>query len=906
MGIRELSEVFAQAGARFADLPEFLEEQAEWAQLTPPIEMFPNSRFGIGVLSYFMLADEITISTCRLGRDGRPGRLLLVSIAGPGNLFRVVDLGGGDVAGTSVRLHLRTDQEVISCAAVLREVLWAAEFGTRVQDATGTAYWEPGVLAANPAADPDDDESRSSRPAVVSCSDAPVWWTSTGGRILTDGIATDRRVAGAVIDLRGQFSPALSVNRRSIVGNRPASVEGLLEQALPELLRNPDGIVTWQWLCNLAQDVPRVADRIAQHAITAGSTWRIGDATYSASAIGCFAADSALLSVDEGRSGLSKVFSELPDLPEEIAAWRATALGCSIDCAGLPVIPALPSDLILLTYHLEEWLDPAAPAPLGHLIAAALKLRRPIQAVADRLAELGYRTPDVSTLPSELSLEDLVLVDRQLGAQIFYRSEPGRWLDEPPSWLNPRGSSRASNRDYLGQDKGNRDYLGQDERVPLCHVIGAAVALRRTATEVTERLVSLGYHVRDASRLPADLIAEDFYLVHDYPGGAAFWPEFERHAYLDPDKAVPLGHVLRAALQWGWGTSQVADRLRALGFGVPDVSGLPDDLTWDDVDLVDGVVDREPAWLGTEVPVPVRHVLREAARREVSVVAVSARLAELGFVVPDMSHVTSDSLPLDDVALLDEVYGGTGTGQEPPEPVFEGHVLRIAAMVGRDPELVRRRLSDLGCRVPRTIESANLGQDDAALVRDEHSLLGRLGREVWLDIDEPVSLDHVLHAAVRLGRRPPQIAARLRRLGYEVPPVPEGPADLSEADLRLSDDASGRGDGELDVPLTGLIRAAAERLRPASEVAERLALLGFTVPDTTSMPDALTRDDIVLTENQIGDQRWLDPAVPVTIAHVMLAAEEISRDAAYAASRLAELGYRKPRCLRHPPGATWH
>src|SRR6185369_5020086 len=50
MGVRELSEVFAQAGVRLGDLPEFIEEQAEWARLDPPVQLFPNSRFGIGVL----------------------------------------------------------------------------------------------------------------------------------------------------------------------------------------------------------------------------------------------------------------------------------------------------------------------------------------------------------------------------------------------------------------------------------------------------------------------------------------------------------------------------------------------------------------------------------------------------------------------------------------------------------------------------------------------------------------------------------------------------------------------------------------------------------------------------------------------------------------------------------------
>lgn len=38
MGVRELRDVFAQAGARFAELPEFLEEQAEWNSLTPPVD----------------------------------------------------------------------------------------------------------------------------------------------------------------------------------------------------------------------------------------------------------------------------------------------------------------------------------------------------------------------------------------------------------------------------------------------------------------------------------------------------------------------------------------------------------------------------------------------------------------------------------------------------------------------------------------------------------------------------------------------------------------------------------------------------------------------------------------------------------------------------------------------------
>jgi len=82
MGMLHLSQCFARAGRRFADLPEFIEEQAEWHKCEPQIRLYPNSQFGVGVLSYFMLADEIEVETCRLDRQGRPDRKLRVRIPG--------------------------------------------------------------------------------------------------------------------------------------------------------------------------------------------------------------------------------------------------------------------------------------------------------------------------------------------------------------------------------------------------------------------------------------------------------------------------------------------------------------------------------------------------------------------------------------------------------------------------------------------------------------------------------------------------------------------------------------------------------------------------------------------------------------------------------------------------------
>ena len=118
MGMTHLSKCFARAGSRFANLPEFIEEQAEWLKCDPPIQLFPNSQFGVGVLSYFMLADEIEVETCRLNREGLPGERLQVRIPGSSGLFRVQQLGAGSDAGTRVRLYLNKTHhkgQIISC-----------------------------------------------------------------------------------------------------------------------------------------------------------------------------------------------------------------------------------------------------------------------------------------------------------------------------------------------------------------------------------------------------------------------------------------------------------------------------------------------------------------------------------------------------------------------------------------------------------------------------------------------------------------------------------------------------------------------------------------------------------------------------------------------------------------------
>jgi TIR domain len=242
MGMRELTDVFAEAGTRSVDMPEVVEEMVVWEACDPPIRFYANGRFGIGVLSYFMLADEITVDTCRVGRDGRPGDRLHVTIAGPGNLFRVQNLGPGTAGGTTVRLHLarQSGGSVVSCVDILRRVLWVAEFATVAVDGGSVQHWLPGTLAdAAPVGDSNPMVGSIYRQTMqILETDFPLWWCNGQGAMLSDGLWAGKAVFGVVANLTGTLAPELSVDRNSIrkLRNEPA-VDALLIDAVPALLR---------------------------------------------------------------------------------------------------------------------------------------------------------------------------------------------------------------------------------------------------------------------------------------------------------------------------------------------------------------------------------------------------------------------------------------------------------------------------------------------------------------------------------------------------------------------------------------------------------------------------------------------------------------------------------------------
>lgn len=118
MDVDVLQHNFAKAGRRFIDAPEYLRERDAWQ--TRGIHLYPVSKFGIGVFSYYLIAREVEIETCRLSKNARGiEQRLFVHIPTSDSLFRV------STAGEPISYH---DSEMEELSAS-----WRQDAGTRVR-----------------------------------------------------------------------------------------------------------------------------------------------------------------------------------------------------------------------------------------------------------------------------------------------------------------------------------------------------------------------------------------------------------------------------------------------------------------------------------------------------------------------------------------------------------------------------------------------------------------------------------------------------------------------------------------------------------------------------------------------------------------------------------------------------
>ncbi|WP_043181803.1 hypothetical protein [Streptomyces sp. NRRL F-5123] len=786
MGEAELRGVFSNAGARFPEQADFRQEFAAWRE--HGIDFHPNSRFGIGVLSYFMLADEIRVTTCRMSRTGALGPLLEVSIFGPGHLFRITELAErGTEPGTSVRLYLRegefTQGSGWSCVAALGRVLGIAEFATTARDTAGAVRWEPGRLQRARAL----WERRSAaelvrgRGPVLDTGDvlaewtgAPegthVLWCRNGGALLVDGLAvapgihpsiltgTTERVRGVVVDLAGPYAPGrLSADRTEVLEDISAQVTTLLRSAAAALAAGelPDG--AFEWLCEVARYNPALADllttSLVQHRRTVdfrGWTFDLGAGGFLPSDVGLLRDVSGL----PGPEGPRTPYSSRQDpvhgpAPDAHFLWRmlahrpnpaltALAAYCP-ELADAPgVLPALPSDHQLLTGagrsgNQEIW-------RYGGWFGRATRK----DGVMARATQLGLVTGHRRLSPADLRRYAFA---RGVTAEAAAAELRVLGLDplHPAEWPAAGHGKWGSVLRLLYPDP-----TPEDGRMPLGFVAAASLHLHVPVREICEQLTAEGLTARPGG-LPDSPDRSLVVLLSRNLTGTPPW--------LDDTEPLAAGHLLAAAAKLGLPVAQVQAALTAVGLAPPPA--LPADAGPQDLALLRGKVPFGPP----AEPLPYGPVLRHAAEHGVPVPDVVARLEQFGYAVPLRQPRDPDLL---DRHLLDPSRAFDWDGTRAGETVPLHRMLTAAEKLHVEVREVAERLTSYGLVCAGTELPPGLDRRTAGALLDETEGVDR-SRTCPPGVGYLHRLTKLSHS---LGAPLPQIVAWLDVLGVEVPDLP--------------------------------------------------------------------------------------------------------------------------------------
>ncbi|WP_369167143.1 ATP-binding protein [Streptomyces sp. R28] len=810
MGEAELRGVFSHAGARFAEQLEFKLERARWEGLDPPVELYPNSRFGIGVLSYFMLAEEIRVTTCRMDADGVPGPVYEVSICGPGHLFRIVQTKArGREPGTRVRLYLRSDVEPESWSVidVLERVLAIAEFPTAARKGGLSSDWEPGLLKERERPDRADTGLHAYGEQLPWAEDprgAQVVWCQNGGALLVDGVvveptvrkgvfsATGLGLTGAVVNLRGPSAPdRLSVDRRHVLDDVTAAVRELLEEASGVLAEGAEGLPDFWWLNRVAQDSAALADVVDRALFSRGRELTFKGMEFGGPQTGYFPGDFTLVPREpreENTYGGGPWAHVDGDAPDHVYVWRllarrpARALRkLSEVCPEIddhrPVLRPTPSDQWLLLHDQQSADSPRwrrAPHALSDIAQSADTLQRSSRDVAAQLAALGFSDTD-----------------------------PRKW--SPGAQLTTANSHafRTQYGESLIREKplDSADLMQAVARTT-DSVAATAELLRDFGAEVPEQVVILCQ------------AAEKDELLWRKPGSPA-------RGCLDPDVVVPPGHIADASIRLGIPVAEVCRRLAAHGLR-SDPARLPDHPTPQTLSLLSRNVTGESPWLDRARTPPPGHVLHAASELELEPTEVLARLAALGFALPEPFPADAS---LDDLSALDdEVYGEFLV---PPGPLSYGSVFSGVQDLDDLRHKLRRLRAygfDIALEVPRRPTSL-----------DREILWEGSPFNWWfINTDDAVPFSQVILASRQLGDRPAAIAKRLHacNIATSHDSLPKG-LSFSEALRLIRADELSEGDVPEagNFPLQYLHKTALRKRTGIRHITSLLNQLGIPVPD---------------------------------------------------------------------------
>ena len=695
MGRRELAEAFAKAGQRFADLPEFIKEQAQWQRCDPPVEFWPNSQFGIGVFSYFMLSDELEIETCRFTRDGKPGDPLRVDVTGSGSLFRVRSAPGQrSESGTRIRLYLRPDLgKNVSCTETLRKILWIAEFPTEAHGTTERETWSPETLH-------EKTQGLKDGPNHVFYTGENVWlirpitdhflsdlaWggRESSGRLLSDGIWTDETLTGAVVNLTAEHAPTLSVDRTEVVDYDDSFAEKSITRNIGKLAEQPEWF-SMEWMWKFADAYPPAGEQLLNRLleIHSGTDITLSENqkyTLLPSRVGCFPPDYYLYAPILQKSPSTNIPERTSRFPDWLLALRAvkhdglTALrDLSLDALEFPVFEDIrlqPADVALLPSN-----DEVTEITAARILETAYRFdRTPAEILrrCQKLSPLGLSIPDVS--PEEVqNLEvtetDAFLLSEELDGESSFVDkitpshiiEAAYRLDHSPAEIlqrfqrfSPLGLSipevsspiEIEDLEITEEDSQILSSKGPFARTRIAdeitpsHLLRVSHRLDQSPAEVLRRcqkLTGVGLSVPDVSPdelEELEIIETDFQILSQKV-------PFFYHRYYFED--ITPAHIVKAALEGNRSPAEVLRRyqdLSSLGLTVPDVS--PDEVrnlnvTETDALLLSEDLDGEPSFVDEITPI---HIIEAAYRPDHSPPEILQRcqeLSQLGLTVPDVS-----------------------------------------------------------------------------------------------------------------------------------------------------------------------------------------------------------------------------------------------------------------------------
>ncbi|MDQ0936885.1 wHTH domain-containing protein [Streptomyces turgidiscabies] len=877
MGRSQLEQTFSRAGRRFSQTRAFRQEQARWLEADPALRLYPYSRFGIGVLSYFMIADEVTLVTREVDTKGRPAdQALVVNISSSSGMFRIRGYEGTDdpmaEGGTRVRLLLSEpegDDQLVSALEVLKHQVRLSEHTLVLrEEGNDPVVWPAGQLR-HPASKDDTD------PVPPLNTGGPTWWVTNKGMLLADGIVTSQERFGYVVNLTGPQAPQLSVNRNSLLSWDE-------DWAREEVRRASAGLPGWagldlDWLWRLEGSDPGLARAVGAELADRELTlpvYRISSfprSDVSLDHVGWFSDDRHFLpqtresSVSAGRE-LTRSWrvAVLRDQGIQVDAEIAKNAVPPVDVSGYPV--PRPGDSFVISH---------ASGDARHLVEYAFDHGRTI---TDSLRDLrrygilgpGLRIPSVTV--DRMPALDFVpqRVDRDLLNWMYDWSQPGRAERQPAAGALFSISAHSG--------------LGIGQLLELCTRY-APLGLK-APTVPGDRILTRVATTRDAELL-------------------AGWSEGD-HVYCAdglPRDVLPF-HIARLAEQLGLTSAEVLEELRAwefLGYRLPSedqlLSSAPSSDQWN---LFCRFWDPQEEMAPPTLP----SLLVEATRRRMTVDDVLRSVGDLagqaGVRLPDVqprsaglpameendlrlltldersrSPLPSRSITIDFLAMCHAPGGQIpGFGGDLDEEPWEVFVSRV------------ERLATLGMSVPENLEPLRHWVDLSP--RDRIALLiGSLDPTIPWSAATVVCLAGELRESVgdclrRLASHGPKFGKDVPSLAAAVLPLRPSTADSGLLTVLNGTDTGGPFRATwIAVTPFHLARYAYQAGLTIDKALEQLApyrALGALVPELTDEQRALVTElkpgkhDLLALSKGMGLQEPRDPAPIGALELVALAA----------------------------------